>query len=64
MKCENKVGKDFDNISQRLVYSYMASYSRFNPADTNEISVEAQKQTHDFLGGLLCKPGDNRIINR
>ena len=62
MKCENKVGKEFDSIAQRLAYSYMALYSKFVPADIKEVTVEAQKQTHDFLGGVLCKIYENPAI--
>ena len=62
MKCENKVGKEFDSIAQRLAYSYTASYSKFIPTDVDGITVEAQKQTHDFIGGVLCKIYDNPAI--
>ena len=62
MKWENKVGKDFDNLSQRLIYSYIVSYSKFIPADTDKITVEAQKQTHEFFGKALCKVYENPAI--
>lgn len=62
MRFENQIGNKFDNLAQRLVYSYMASYSQFVPTNTDEITIEAQKQTHDFLSGLLFKIYHNPAI--
>ena len=59
---ENKIGALFNSIAQRLVYSYIASYSKFTPVNLNEASVESQKQTHIFLFETLTKIYDNPVI--
>lgn len=52
MKIENKIGQDFDSLSQRILYSYIATYPDFKPVD-NGVSYESQKQMHDFIEDTL-----------
>lgn len=60
MDCKNKIGGSFNSLAQRLVYMYIATYPKFIPANTDE--VEAQKQTHSFLGETLSKIYENPAI--
>lgn len=52
MKIENKIGQDFNSLSQRIIYSYVATYPDFKPVD-NGVCYESQKQMHDFIADTL-----------
>lgn len=52
MKIENKIGLDFDSLTQRIIYSYVATYPDFKPVD-NGVCYESQKQMHDFIADTL-----------
>ncbi len=52
MIVENKIGQDFDSLSKRILYSYVATYPDFKPVD-NGVNYESQKQMHDFLADTL-----------
>lgn len=62
MKCENKVGKSFDNLAQRIIYAYKCTYPDFMPVNHSEVSQESQKQMHGFLGDTLCNIYDDPTI--
>lgn len=62
MICENKIGKQFDSLAQRVVYMYMVSYSKFRPIHDDEVSEEAQKQMHSFLSDVLCNIYNNPTL--
>lgn len=52
MHFENRIGADFDNVSQRLVYNYIATQPDFRPVLSGVASEAAQRQFYDFIGGI------------
>jgi hypothetical protein len=52
MDFENRIGTDFDNVSQRLVYNYIATQPDFRPIPSDAASETAQRQLYDFVGGI------------
>ncbi len=52
MDFENRIGTDFDNVSQRLVYNYIATQPGFRPIPSDAASETAQRQLYDFIGGI------------
>lgn len=52
MKLINKIGQGFDSLTQRILYSYVATYQDFKPVD-NGVCYESQKQMHDFIADAL-----------
>ncbi len=53
MKFENMVGKEFDNISQRVIYPYIVLYPEFNAVLSDEVSEEAQRQMNEFIKNTI-----------
>lgn len=51
MDIENMIGKDFETLGQRILYSYLATYPQFKPV--KEIPIESQKQMYDFMEAML-----------
>ena len=58
---ENKLGQNFDSLEKRILYTYVAAYPEFVPADCSTASIESQKQMHEFtykcLGMIYDDPG-------
>ena len=52
MDFENRIGTDFDNVSQRLVYNYIATQPAFRPVPSDAASETAQFQAYDFICGV------------
>jgi len=52
MDFENRIGTDFDNVSQRLVYNYITTQPDFRPVPSDAASETAQRQLYDLLGGI------------
>jgi hypothetical protein len=52
MDIENRIGTDFDNVSQRLVYNYIATQPDFRPVPSDAASETAQRQFYDFIAGI------------
>ncbi len=52
MNFENRTGTDFDNVSQRLVYNYIATQPDFRPTPSDAASETAQRQLYDFIAGI------------
>jgi hypothetical protein len=52
MDFENRIGTDFDNVSQRLVYNYIATQPGFRPIPSDAASETAQRQLYDFITGI------------
>ncbi len=52
MDFENRIGADFDNVSQRLVYNYIATQPSFRPIPSAVASEAAQRQLYDFIAGI------------
>jgi hypothetical protein len=51
MDFEKRIGTDFDNVSQRLVYNYIATQPDFRPVPSDVASETAQRQFYDFIAG-------------
>jgi hypothetical protein len=51
MDFENRIGTDFDNVSQRLVYNYIATQPDFRSIPSDAASETAQRQLYDFIAG-------------
>lgn len=49
----NRIGTDFDNVSQRLVYNYIATQPDFRPVPSEVASETAQRQFYDFITGIF-----------
>ncbi|HPT97394.1 MAG TPA: hypothetical protein PLU39_05945, partial [Armatimonadota bacterium] len=49
----NRIGSDFDNVSQRLVYNYIATQPDFRPVPSKIASEHAQRQFYDFIAGVF-----------
>ena len=54
MNSESMIGKDFDNIVQRVTYGVLASRPDFAPCSDGEMPVESQRQMYDFLADIGC----------
>lgn len=52
MDFENRIGSDFDNVSQRLIYNYIATQPDFRPIPSGAASETAQRQLYDFIAGI------------
>ncbi len=52
MDFENRIGTGFDNVSQRLVYNYIATQPDFRPVPSDAASETAQRQLYDFIAGI------------
>ncbi len=52
MKIKKKLGQGFDSLTERIIYSYVATYPDFMPVD-NCVSYESQMQMHDFIADTL-----------
>jgi hypothetical protein len=52
MDFENRIGTDFDNVSQRLVYNYIATQPDFRLIPSDAASETAQRQIYDFIAGI------------
>ncbi len=52
MNFENRIGSDFDNVSQRLVYNYIATQPELRPVPSDAASETAQRQFYDFVCGI------------
>ena len=52
MDFENRIGTDFDNVSQRLVYNYIATQPDFRSIPSDAASETAQRQLYDFIAGI------------
>lgn len=48
MNCE-KLGQPFYSLGHRIIYAFKASFPEFIPVDSCNVSVESQKQMHEFL---------------
>ena len=62
MKCENRIGKRFCNLAQRIIYAYKCTYPDFIPVKHSKVSKESQKQMHDFLCDTICSIYDDPTI--
>jgi hypothetical protein len=62
VRTDNKIGKNFDNLAQRMVYVYLGSFPRFVPVKSEQASEYAQKQMFRFLEDMLCKLYDNPAL--
>lgn len=56
---ENKIGGEFDNLAQRVVYPYIISYPEFIPIESDSISELSQRQMNDFLKTTLISIYNN-----
>ena len=52
MDSVNRIGTDFDHVSQRLVYNYIATQPDFRSISSDAASKTAQRQFYDFIGGI------------
>jgi hypothetical protein len=52
MALGNRIGNDFDNVSQRLVYNYIATQPDFRPVPSDTASETAQRQFYNFVCGI------------
>jgi hypothetical protein len=52
MDFENRIGTEFDNVSQRLVYNYIATQPEFRPIPSDAANENAQRQLYDFITGI------------
>lgn len=59
MGIENKIGQNFDNLAQRMVYVYLGTFPSFVPAASAFASQAAQRQMCDFVRGILVKTYDD-----
>lgn len=53
MQFENKIGKSFDSLAQRMIYVYIATFPEFIPLASDQASKDSQKQMHDFLWSVI-----------
>lgn len=56
----NKMGKAFDSLAQRILYSYVAAYPTFQPM--GESSIEAQKHMYEFMKETLLLLYENPAL--
>ena len=52
MDFENRIGADFGNVSQRLVYNYIATQPDFRPIQSKVACQTEQRQLYDFIVGI------------
>lgn len=51
----NMISKDFENLAQRSIYYFIATYPPFYSVNSAEASVEEQKEAHAFIKGIYEK---------
>jgi hypothetical protein len=54
MDLAKRIGTDFDNVSQRLLYNYIATQPDFRPVPSDAASETAQRQLYDWIGGIYA----------
>ncbi len=59
---ENKIGKSFDNLAQRMVYSYGATFPEFVPVVSEEASEASQRDLYGFLKELVARLYDDPTL--
>jgi hypothetical protein len=53
MGFENRIGTDFENVAQRLLYNYIATHPGFHAVESDLATEAAQKQMYDFILDLF-----------
>lgn len=56
------VGKDFNNISQRVIYAISGLFSEFMPIETIEVDETSQRQFYDFLRDFISAIYNNASL--
>ncbi|WP_055667508.1 hypothetical protein [Desnuesiella massiliensis] len=56
---ENKIGKNFDNLSQRIIYSYVGTFPKFIPVKSEAATEHSQYQFYSFMKNILLKLYNN-----
>ena len=56
---ENKIGENFDSLSQRIIYSYVGTFSKFVPFKSEIATEHSQHQFHSFMQNILLKLYNN-----
>jgi len=52
---ENKVGKNFDSLAQRVIYSYAGTFPEFVPVRADKASERSQLELYGFIENILQK---------
>lgn len=52
---ENKIGKDFNSLAQRIIYSYTGTFPKFVAAKSDKATEHSQKQMYDFMWNIAQK---------
>jgi len=49
---QNMINKDFDNLPQRSIYYFLATYPSFYPVETEKANEYEQKSAYEFILGI------------
>lgn len=52
---DNKVGKTFETLAHRVIYSYIGSFPDFVPLKDSQASEQSQRDMYDFMKSTLSK---------
>ena len=55
-------GKDFDDLAQRSVYYFLATYPSFYPVVSSKVSESEQREAYEFIKGIYTKLYDDPAI--
>jgi hypothetical protein len=58
----NKIGQDFENQAQRMIYSYIATYPPFYSVESSEANTDQQKSAYEFLLNIYMRLYENPTI--
>jgi hypothetical protein len=59
---ENKIGKSFDSLAQRVVYSFAGTFPEFVPIKSTEVSEQSQLDMYGFLKDITIRLYENPAI--
>lgn len=59
---QSMINQDFENLAQRSIYNFIATYSPFYPIKSTEVSTEEQRNAYDFIKNIFERAYENPVL--
>ncbi|MBN2238591.1 MAG: hypothetical protein JW712_02365 [Dehalococcoidales bacterium] len=59
---KNTIGKDFDNLAQRSINYFLATYPSFYPSTSSDVDAPEQKAAYEFIKGIYLRLYDDPAL--